>query len=284
MTENTASEYTASTEAGRSLPRHFDRRAILGLGGAAVGTAAVAMLPGGAAHAAPCVNEASLPLQRSVGGATMYYVETLQPAGARLEPAFFARLGAWKTFWQQNTTYSPMDQLIHYGGYNNRNDGCVSMHNYGRAFDITSAWSGTVRQFSLRYDIWRSWTGSQLTTVRRQYWTAAASFHLYFEHTLTYLFNTAHHNHIHIDNKVSGSGLSRFSGTTAQVQALQAMLNYVWAKGTKVDGVWGPQTDRHAREVLTRIGKPGSVSTASATGWRNLLTATTRKGSGRQAY
>ena len=74
--------------------------------------------------------------------------------------------------------------------------------------------------------------------------------------------------------------LSKF-GT--QTTSIQAMLNHVWGKGTGIDGVYGAQTTQHSNEVLARIGKGGSLTTSQGH-WHAFLTATTRKGSGMQAY
>lgn len=272
--------------AHRALTARLDRRTLFGLGGAtAVGATAAALAGAGpAAASAPCVDESSLTLVRNIDGVPMYYEPDGRAAGASFNPAFLDRVVAWKKFWDENTPYPAMDKFRHYGGYNNRQDGCVSYHNFGRAFDLTSAWTGDTRHYTFRYDIWKSWSGAELERVRKQYWTAAASCNLYFAHTLTYLFNTAHHNHIHIDNAASGTNLSTYSGTGVQVTSLQAILNYVWGKGTEVDGVYGPISKQHAAEVLETIGQGGSLATGSTTEWRALMTASVRQGSGQQTY
>lgn len=288
---------TGPTPSHRRTPS-IDRRALLG-GLTAAGLAAAGASPayanprgsgpvgderrGPARLAAACVSETSLPYQNTINSAALYYEPTSAAASFRFDSTMHSRLRVWQTFWDANTPYPVMTSLDSYGAYVNRNDGCVSMHNYGRAFDIASAWTGSTRHFTARYDIWKAWTGTELTNVRVQYWAAAASLHMHFAHTLTYLYNTAHHNHFHVDNAVSGSGLSSLSKSGTQTWSTQAMLNYVWGKGTGIDGVWGSQTTQHSDEVLARIGKGGSL-TSSQSHWHAFLTATTRKGTGMQAY
>ncbi len=175
-----------------------------------------------------------------------------------------------------------------YGVYANRSDGCVSMHNFGRAFDLTRLYATNAgvltKVFNGRYDQWRSSTGSTLTTTRKRYWATAASLHYHFKYVLTYVYNTAHWNHIHFDNQVSGSGNSTFStGSTSQVKHVQACCTYIWGYPTTIDGIWGPQTAGNSSKALARIGRSGAI-TSSQTNWLEFNKATLRFGSGRQAY
>ena len=214
------------------------------------------------------------------------------PAAASFsyDPTFYSRLETWLSFWYFNTPLSWLKPLRVYslGAYSNRNDGCTSMHNYGRAFDLTRVYAtinGTLgRGMSARYNIWRTWTGSDLTKIRKQYWATSASLHYHFRHVLTYLYNTDHWTHIHIDNQVSGSGNSNFStASTAQVQHVQACCTYIWGYATTIDGIWGPQTQGNSSKVLARIGRSGSL-TSSQTNWLEFNRATLRFGTGTQSY
>lgn len=279
----------------------LNRRAVLNLGGlTAAGFAAIASTPayadprgtgpvgdeyarGTGALAAACVTETTMPYQNTINSAALHYEPTSAAASFRFNTTMHSRLKVWQTFWDANTPYPVMNRIDSYGAYVNRNDGCVSLHNYGRAFDIASAWTSGTRHFTARYDTWKTWTGTDLTNVRIQYWAAAASLHMHFEHTLTYLYNTAHHNHFHVDNSRSGSGLSVLSKSGTQTYSIQAMLKYVWGKTTVIDGVYGSETTQHSNEVLARIGTGGSL-TSSQSHWHAFLRATTRKGTGMQAY
>jgi hypothetical protein len=176
-----------------------------------------------------------------------------------------------------------------YGAYVNRNDGCVSYHNFGRAFDLsriyaTNPANGSLNKvFNGRFDQWSGTSGAALTAVRKQYWATSASLHYHFKHVLTYLFNSAHNNHIHADNSVSGGGNSTFStGASAQVQHVQACVTYIWGRPVTLDGIWGPQTSGAAGAVLSRIGRSGSLTTQS--NWLEFNRATLRFGSGAQTF
>lgn len=259
----------------------FSRRQALLLGVGAV------PLLGAPARAAVCADPAKLSTHTAlgVGGATFYYEVTGKPATIKIDEPFFQRLVQWRLFYDDNNPWSVLTRLWNYGAYVNRNDGCVSWHNAGRAFDISRGYgTDNALQFSCRYDLWRNYATPTMELHRRRYWAAAASMHHHFEYVLTYLYNADHHNHIHVDNSQSGTGYSTFgtdSGT--QVRSTQAMLSYVWGYATTIDGVWGTQTDTNSARVLTRIGKPGHLTTGQAH-WLAFLRATCRKGTGLQAY
>ena len=92
---------------------------------------------------------------------------------------------------------------------------------------------------SCRYDQWRTTTGPELRRALRDYWALAASLHRHFAYVVTYLYDTEHHNHIHVDNGRSGSGRSEFDpGSITQVQAMQAIATYVWDRPTDITGRW----------------------------------------------
>lgn len=271
-------------DARRTLAR-LDRRTLFGLGGAALaGTVAAGTIGAGAASAAPCVPESSMPYQNEIDGIPLVYEPTKAAARFRFNTTFYGRLEAWHRDWSANAAEPRMTVLRSYGAYVNRNDGCTSLHNYGRGFDIASGWSGASRIFTARYDLWKGWTGTELTNVRREYWTAVASLSMYFEHTLTYLYNTAHHNHIHVDNAKNGAAMTTFSGGNIQSKNAQAILAYIWGKSVVIDGAFGAQSQQAAKEVLARIGVSGTVARGSTSTWQALLKASVRKGSGKQAY
>lgn len=205
--------------------------------------------------------------------------------------AFYTRLETWFQFFRANTpvAWGPPFQIWTYGAYNNRGDGCDSFHNLGRGFDLsriyaTDPQTGTSHLvFNARYDRWRTQTGATLATTRRRYFAGAASVYHHFRDTLTYLYNSSHHNHVHCDNKQSGTGNSTFgTGATSQVQHVQASLAYVWGQSVSIDGIWGPQTSAAVGRVLTRIGRGGSLTTQA--NWLEFNRATLRFGSGRQVY
>lgn len=221
-----------------------------------------------------------------VDGQPTYY----EPNGARTSfsynPTFHDQLSTWLEFWYVNTPYNYRKpfHVYSYGAYVAKGD---DAHAYGRGFDLARIFvtdGGTLdRKFTGRYDLWSQYGAADKALARRHYWATAASAHYHFRDVLTYLFNAAHHNHIHIDNTVSG-GTSTFDTTShAQTQHVQACLDYLWGKAVAIDGVWGAQTRDASTSVLRRIGQSSLTLTTKAN-WLAFNRACMRKGYGVQAY
>ena len=116
-------------------------------------------------------------------------------------------------------------ELWTYGAWTDGRARCRSWHNSGRAFDLARI---RVRDgfVSCRYDEWRTATGPTLSRALGEYWALAASLHRHFAYVVTYLYDTEHHNHIHVDNGRSGGERSVFDpGSITQVQAVQAIAS-----------------------------------------------------------
>jgi hypothetical protein len=275
----------------------MNRRRALGLG-AAVATvglgAAAGALPGGIASAdaqhtedfavqAQCVNPDNLARHSAVGAARSIYEGTGDPSTIVINEAFFQQLYNWRNFWQANCPWPWTTELWNYGAYNRRDGSCSSWHEAGRAIDITALKDDvTTIHFWGRYDIWKNL--SNAAAHYRRYWAGAASLHYHFRSVLTYYYNTAHHNHIHVDNGESGTALSTFSSSSkAQVQAVQGICGNIWGYACGTDGVWDSTVSAAASKVLQRAGRPGSL-TDSVSHWRTFLYASTRFGTGKQSY
>jgi hypothetical protein len=245
--------------------------------------------PDPVADESPGVCGSTVVKHSEIDGASTYYEPTGDDTSFWYNSTFYSRLETWLAFWYSNTPLNwgkPL-QVGSYGVYGNRDDGCVSYHNFGRAFDISKIrgriGTTTTTLFSARYDQWRTQTGAQLTRTRKYYWATSASLHYHFKHVLTYLYNAQHHNHVHMDNAVSGSGNSTFTtGASAQVEHVQACCRYIWGQTVTLDGVWGSQTRGAVTAVLSRIGRSGSLTTQS--NWLAFNLATLRFGTGRQDY
>lgn len=275
----------------------INRRRALGLGVAGVvaglGAAAAGTLPASGAQtpvhpdaeeAITCVSPSVLATHTAIGGATLVYEGSGDPASVKINEAFFQKLYDWRFFYNDNNPWSLLSSVWNYGAYADR---AGSWHCAGRAIDITRGYgtdTGNTLQFLARYDIWSTYTGSTLVLYRRRYWAAAASLHYFFRDVLTYRFNADHHNHIHVDNGQSGNGFSTFStGSGTQVQSVQAMLSYVWGYPER-NTTWDDSIDgNRAGAVLSRIGTGGRL-TSSQGHWQAFLRATVRKGTGLQAY
>jgi hypothetical protein len=265
-------------------PTTTSRRTILG---GAIGASALGLVGAGAAglaSAGPASAHGTITTYSTINGArTVYEVNgALTSWGYR--PSFHDRLNSWLAFWNANTPsgYANASRVWSYGAHYDGRP--TEAHNNGRGFDLSRIYTGSTRRFTARNDIWRNWTGSDLTTARRHYWATAASAHHHLRNVLTYLYNADHANHIHIDNLVSGTGSSSFdSSSRAQVLHVQACCRYLWGLGTAIDGVWGAQTSSHSTRVLRAAGVgTGGIGTQSR--WLAFNRASMRKGYGTQSY
>jgi hypothetical protein len=107
----------------------------------------------------------------------------------------------------------------------------------------------------------------------RSYWAVAAGLHLRFAYVLTYLYNARHANHIHLDNGRSGPDLSTFRPRSrVQVQAVQAMLTYLWAEPVELTGRWDGPTRDAARRVGDQLGLAAELEDATES-WHGFLRA-----------
>ncbi len=258
-----------------------DRRRLLVLGGFA-GLGAVTGCSDGSSLAdefgesawerAYCVPRGSLEPHTKIGGLLMVYEVTRSRSRLFFEPGFFTQLQAWLDF-HRNTSGTELDQVWTYGSWVDGGSRCDSWHNSGRAFDLSRLRRPDQTFISCRYDQWRELSGTELAAAQRSYWQVAASAHLHFAYVLTYLYDAAHANHIHLDNGRSGAGLSTFSTRSrVQVQAVQAICSHVWGSPVEVTDRWDSATQRATRSVLERIGVAGQLDDSVAN-WHAFLRA-----------
>lgn len=249
------------------------------LGGAlATGlTGVVGCTPGGEPDRvdAYCVGRGTLERRRTIGGRPLVYA----PSGARqafwFEPGFAGQLDAWVDGLAADLG-RPVTRLDTYGSWIDGGSACDSWHHAGRAFDLAELRLGGDRVVTCRYDRWRTRPTAELTPIRRAYWALAAGLHLRFAYVLTYLYDAQHANHIHLDNGRSGSDPSTFrSGSRVQVQAVQAMLSYLWDDPVELTGRWDTPTRAAAGRVLDGLGLPGDLTGAEA--WPGFLRASARR-------
>jgi hypothetical protein len=268
------------------------RRTAFGLGAVALAGSAGLITAGTAtadetgAEATKCVPTSTLVQHGAVGGATLYYDDgSPSPAGGLFNENFHSRLVNWRLFYNNNNPWSLLSGIYHLGVLRPGDDD--SWHCAGRALDISRGFgtdAGNATQFSARYDQWKTTTGDTRMFYERRYWAAAASLHYFFRDTLTYRFNTAHHNHIHVDNGQNGINLTTFStGSGTQVESVQAMLHFIWGYSDR-QTTWSESVDgARCAAVLARIGYGGRITTGQRY-WLAFLQATLRRGSGLQTY
>ncbi len=263
----------------------MSRRRLLGLGGAGVAVTALAGCGIGSDRGSDqprrrafCVPRSSLTSRAELAGLPLVYEVSHRRASFSFEDGFFAQLEQWLKAYEQSSGLAPADQVWSYGGWTNSGSACDSWHNAGRAFDLARVRLRSGDFISCRYDRWQYQTGAELDRARRQYWALAAGLHLHFAYVLTYLYNSAHRNHIHVDNGRSGAALSTFTtGSQVQVQAVQAICSYLWDEPTELTGRWDSATRRVSRRALDRAEISDNLD-VSVQSWRKFLTASMSRG------
>jgi hypothetical protein len=221
------------------------------------------------------VPHTQLDARTKVSSAAYVYEVDGKPATYYVTPDFGTRLDRWLALHTSETGQRP-DRIHSYGAWAPGNDS--SWHSSGEAFDVASLRRGGKDLASARYDRWRDDTAAEVRRRLRDYWRLAAGLHIEFADVLTYLFDSNHANHIHVDTGRFGpSGAPRFiERSGAQVQAIQAMCLHVWGRSqVQING----EFDSVTRDVTTRIleenGGRGELGDG-VEAWRAFLLATMR--------
>lgn len=217
----------------------------------------------------------ALQARTKVGSAAYVYEIDGKPATYYVTPAFGTRLERWLALHTAETGQAP-DRMHSYGAWAPGND--RSWHSSGEAFDLARLRRGGKDLVSLRYDQWRDDTAAEVRRRLRMYWRLAAGLHIEFADVLTYLFDSDHANHIHVDTGRFGpSGaprLIRRSG--AQVQAVQAMCIHVWGQSqVQVNGEFDSTTRDATTWILHEHGGQGELGDG-VEAWRAFMLATLR--------
>lgn len=228
---------------------------------------------------ASCVARDSLDTHRTLAGAPLIYEIDDRASRFWFDTGFHAQLEQWAAALGEGWGSRP-ERWFTYGSWTNGGSACDSWHNAGRAFDLARVRLADGTTLSCRYDQWRDGSGAALQRSRRAYWSLAAGLHSHFAYVLTYLYDSSHANHIHVDNGRSGRGMSTFStGSRVQVQAVQAICTYVWDEPVELSGRWDTVTRQAGDRVLERIGLSGSVSDGDEE-WRAFLGASATRDPG----
>lgn len=212
-----------------------------------------------------CRSPESLVEFSTLGGATLGYEVGRTATTYRADPRFVDLLEAWAEDWSAMSGLGALTTIWSYGAYV---DKCTSFHASGRAFDIAEVAheNGSV---SCRFDRWAPGDATQL----RDYWRLAASLHLHFGYTLTYLYDDEHRNHIHVDNAVSGWGAPSFRPRSeVQVHMVQAACQRVFGAAVDITGVFDDQTREALRPIQASLGITRPLTDDD--GWREFLRAT----------
>jgi hypothetical protein len=219
-----------------------------------------------------CVTRDTLERRSSLGDLPLVYEPNDRRQAFWFDAGFAGQLEGWVGELAADLG-GPAVRLDTYGSWIDGRGRCDSWHHSGRAFDLARVRLADGRTISCRYDQWRDAPAAELEATRRSYWALAAGLHLRFAYVLTYLYNARHANHIHLDNGRSGSELSTFgTRSRAQVQAVQAMLTYLWAEPVELTGRWDGPTRDAARRVADQLELPRDLADDPES-WRGFLRA-----------
>jgi hypothetical protein len=223
------------------------------------------------------VARAGLTSRMGVGPARHVYEVSGRPATLYVTEAFGARLDRWIALHRRHVGQAP-DELRSYGAWVG-SASATSWHRSGEALDLAGLRAGGRDLTSLRYDQWRDAPAPELRRRLALYWRTAAGLHHEFADVLTYLFDDAHVNHIHVDVGRFGAEQPRLiPRSRAQVQAVQAMCRHVWGRtDVELTGEYDDATREATTRILEQAGGPGELAD-SREAWQAFLVATMRRG------
>ena len=269
-------------------PRYASRRAVLAAGLGVVGLAGFGLYrhlspfgsePDGYSDqdqgsGADCVDPSTLTSTGTLGGAALVYEVNRRPTAMRFNPDFLTQLKSWLKDFNDTSRYRGVTGIDSYGAHVAK-DGCRSWHAAGRAFDIARLRSGSTTLVSCRTDLFGEQSPAQQQSLTRRYWTLAASLHLHFAYVLTHHFDDLHRNHIHVDNGVSGAGMSRFDpDSRVQNQAVEAICTTIWGRTGTVTGSW----DSAREQVAPVLAELGVKDLTRQQTWQSFLRASVKRG------
>ncbi len=150
------------------------------------------------------------------------------------------------------TAYDTLTYLVLAGAYVCRNDGCVSLHNYGRAIDLDRvSWSN-----GLVSDPYFHHHASSYRRVRRRYLALDAVCRRYFRYVLDGYYNSAHTDHVHMDDSALPAVCRKESPATPSLFRSAVTISWVTRCSSMACGV----------ELLTRPSRTlGGASGLTAT-------------------
>jgi hypothetical protein len=218
------------------------------------------------------VDFTDLQARRRIGEAAYVYEVNGRPATYYVTEPFGARLDRWLALHRRHVGQAP-DQIRSFGAWVRGSS--TSWHSSGEAIDMARLRAAGRDLTSLRYDQWRDAPASELRRRLRLYWGTAAGLHHEFADVLTYLFDGAHANHIHVDIGRFGPEQPRLiRRSNAQVQAVQAMCRHVWGRtDVEITGDFDDVTRDATTRILEQVGGPGELA-ESREAWQAFMVAT----------
>ncbi|WP_330474325.1 extensin family protein [Terrabacter sp. C0L_2] len=213
-----------------------------------------------------------LAARRRIGSAAYVYEVTGRAATYYVTEPFGARLDRWLALHRRHVGQAP-DEIRSYGAWVRGSS--TSWHSSGEAIDIARLRADGRDLTSLRHDQWRDAPATELKRRLSLYWRTAAGLHHEFADVLTYLFDAAHDNHIHVDLGRFGPEQPRLiRRSDAQVQAVQAMCRHVWGRtDVQITGDFDDVTRDATTQILEKAGGPGELAD-SREAWQAFMVAT----------
>lgn len=135
-------------------------------------------------------------------------------------------------------------------------------HGHGNAVDVDAIfWAD------------RTFVTDFYLTDTRFYLAVESVFRRHFGIVLNYLYNPAHHDHLHLD---LGAPVGFATSSRSRVLYLQASLTHVHDHPVVIDGLWGGQTAGATEDVLGSLGLSGKITSKRT--WLAYLERTAEAG------
>ena len=221
------------------------------------------------------VDYTQLQSRRTIGRAAYAYEVNGRRATYYVTEPFGRRLDRWLALHRQHVGQAP-DEIRSFGAWVRGSS--TSWHSSGEAIDIARLRADGKDLTSLRHDLWSDAPAPELRRRLALYWRTAAGLHHEFADVLTYLFDAAHDNHIHVDIGRFGPEQPRLiQRSNAQVQAVQAMCRHVWGRNeVEITGDYDDVTRDATTRILEQAGGPGELAD-SREAWQAFMVATMRR-------
>ena len=216
-----------------------------------------------------------LEARRRIGTAANAYEVTGRAATIYVTEPFGNRLDRWLALHRLHIGPAP-DEILTFGAW--VRGSATSWHSSGEALDIARLRADGKDLVSLRHDQWGDAPASELRLRLALYWRTAAGLHHEFADVLTYLFDAAHANHIHVDIGRFGPEQPRLiRRSDVQVQAVQAMCRHVWGRADiEITGDFDDVTRDATTSILEGVGGPGELAD-SREAWQAFMVATMQR-------
>ncbi|MDJ0769378.1 MAG: extensin family protein [Ilumatobacter sp.] len=196
---------------------------------------------------------------QSISDVPLYYTTSSYQPGSRSTllccDDFKPRLDNWVDLWYSNSYTGKPTKIVYYGaavdktpqGCNQNNSGSTSRHENGGAFDLVGL------DFSSRSYWWNDNYGND-----KQFTMGVeASCHRKFKYSLGHHYNSAHHDHIHMDDSYDVAyGSTSWAMNNFLLNSLNDIFGYSFntAKQSSGHNYYSTAVRNAVNSVLTSYG------------------------------